>query len=332
MKTNVGWKLQTSRTKQVLHHCLRSRGNPMYVFYRWRWHLGPQFHYAGNAPMNLIIEPSSLCNLDCIMCSDRFNPRKRGNMDFTLFQRIVDAARRLRIPSVKLSYAGEPFMHPRFMEMLEYACRETDADVSFLTNGTFLSPENTCRVVDCGVAEIIVSVDGLSKAVFETIRKKASFDTIVGNIARLVEYKKQRGKHLPLLRIQFTRQRDNAHETEGFVAYWKDKVDIVTVNEYSRPVDAPAESEDYSADQKYSARFSETYSENPCSQLWQRLAILWNGDVVPCNGEYIIGNVVESSIAEIWKGNVLNRLRTLHMKRCVSQDAHCNACGYRNLV
>ncbi|WP_320040098.1 radical SAM protein [uncultured Desulfobacter sp.] len=332
MKTNVGWKPQLSYFKQLHHHLLRSHGNPSYGLYRLRWHIGPKFFYAGKAPMNLIIEPSSLCNLECIMCSDRFSPRPRGNMDEGLFVSIVRQARELCIPSIKFSYAGEPLMHPHFFEMLEYLCSNTNSDISFLTNGTFLTPENSRRAVDFGVAEIIVSVDGLSKKVYETIRRKASYDRVIGNIEALLTYKRKLGKKLPLIRIQFTRQRDNAHETEAFVSYWKPRVDIVTINEYARPVDCDNNCEDYSADKLYSDRFAETYTENPCSQLWQRLAILWNGDVVPCNGEYVIGNINYSTIAQIWQSEKLKQLRLLHKQGFVSKDPHCKVCGYRNLA
>lgn len=329
MKINVGWKPQISRAKLFYHHFLRAKYRPAYALYRLRWHLGPRLHYAGPAPMNLIIEPSSLCNLRCIMCSDRFNPRPRGLMDFDLFTALMDEAAHLGIPSVKLSYAGEPLLHPRFFDMLEYACSKP-TDVSFLTNGLLMTPDKAMRAVDCGAAEIIISVDGLSREVYETIRVGASHERLMENIAFLLDYRQRRKTRLPLVRIQFTRQRDNAHEVRDFVRHWKPRVDIVTINEYSKPVHADAE--DYSADRRYSDNYQQTFSNRPCAELWQRLAIQWNGDAVPCNGEYVIGNVRGGSIRDIWNNGTLRGLRRKHRAGEIEDLAHCMQCGYRNIA
>jgi len=43
-----------------------------------------------------------------------------------------------------------------------------------------------------------------------------------------------------------------------------------------------------------------------CNQLWERMAIYWNGDVAICgedmNGDWIVGNLRNQSIQEVWSG------------------------------
>lgn len=330
MKINVGWKPQLPWYRLAGHHFLRARSLPAYMWYRAKWHLGPRCYLAGEAPLNLLVEVSSLCNLRCIMCSDRFNTRPRGNMDMKFFERIIDEAAELRIPSIKLSYAGEPLMHPRFLDMLEMAC-STGADVSFLTNGLQLTPDKAERAVAIGPAEIVFSIDGLSREVYERIRVGASYDRLMKNVEAVIAFRRKSGKRLPLIRVQFTRQRDNAHETESFVRHWEKRVDMVTVNEYARPLHGLGE--DLSVGRIYSDHYRTTWSEEPCSCLWQRLAVLWNGDAVPCNGEYVVGNLMkDSGISRIWRGETLNALRRRHRARELRDIPHCSACGYRNLV
>ena len=52
---------------------------------------------------------------------------------------------------------------------------------------------------------------------------------------------------------------------------------------------------------------------SPCTFLWQALIIFWDGAVLPCTqdffGYYILGNVKDSSLAEIWNNDKMIRLR-----------------------
>ena len=69
-----------------------------------------------------------------------------------------------------------------------------------------------------------------------------------------------------------------------------------------------------------------------CPQLWQRMTILWDGTILPCNEDEeakgAIGNVQDITIEEVWNGERLNTLRQKH-KRGNSGKTICAKCFFR---
>ena len=85
----------------------------------------PKKKIVYNFPIYLLIEPVSACNLRCIMCfqvdeSFSKNQDYMGNMDFDLFKKIVDDAQDIGIQALTLTGRGEPTLHPKFGDMLDY--------------------------------------------------------------------------------------------------------------------------------------------------------------------------------------------------------------------
>src|SRR5690349_6251384 len=87
------------------------------------------------------IEPVGECNLRCRMCPVQF--RKDGRpygppafMDFGAFTTLIDQFPGLK--QLQLQGLGEPFMHPRFLDMVRYASAR-DIEVSVNTNLTFIT-------------------------------------------------------------------------------------------------------------------------------------------------------------------------------------------------
>src|SRR5947209_9161247 len=92
-------------------------------------------------PRFLQVEPVGQCNLRCQMCSIPF--RQDGPpfgpvafMDFDVFTRLVDQFTELE--EIQLQGLGEPMMHPRFFEMIEYAVAR-GIKVGTNTNATLLT-------------------------------------------------------------------------------------------------------------------------------------------------------------------------------------------------
>ena len=66
-----------------------------------------------------------------------------------------------------------------------------------------------------------------------------------------------------------------------------------------------------------------------CSDLWQRMTIRANGDVMACcNLAYKlkVGNIKEKSIHDIWHGREMNRLRELHLQGRYNEIPLCRSC------
>jgi radical SAM protein with 4Fe4S-binding SPASM domain len=68
----------------------------------------------------------------------------------------------------------------------------------------------------------------------------------------------------------------------------------------------------------------------PCPSPWSSLGILWDGTVVPCcldiNSEYILGNIFDESIEDIWNGSKIKFLRTQLSKNKIKGLMPCSRC------
>ena len=78
------------------------------------------------------------------------------------------------VPYLSFS-GGEPMVHPRFFEMVEYACSR-GAELKIETNGHYLTPENCERLKALGVKAVQVSLDGASRETFNRMRVLGEFN------------------------------------------------------------------------------------------------------------------------------------------------------------
>ena len=68
----------------------------------------------------------------------------------------------------------------------------------------------------------------------------------------------------------------------------------------------------------------------PCSDLWRRLFVWWDGKINPCDVDYksllSVGNITENNIDKLWSSDAYQNLRTMHLKKKRAGIKPCNAC------
>ena len=140
-------------------------------------------------PVRLWIEPTSYCNLNCIMCPNKSLPKeKKGFMEFGLFRKIIDEARHFAF-DVNLLHRGESLLHPDFFRMVRWA-HDAGLFTKFHTNGTLLDEAKSRALLQSGIDQLTFSFDGYDKDTYEAIRVNADFAKTVANIVRFLELKK----------------------------------------------------------------------------------------------------------------------------------------------
>jgi radical SAM protein with 4Fe4S-binding SPASM domain len=284
--------------------------------YRRRWAEYPQKQIVGDFPLHLDAESTNACNLKCTMCSRNFMKEKIGFMEWGLFKKIVDEGAEHGLPSIKFNFRGEPLMHPRLAEMVKYAKDSGIMDVQFNTNGLLLTGKKSEELIKAGLDRIIFSFDGATKETYERIRTGSDFETVVANIKRLVEIRDGMGLKKPSVRVQMVKTKENAHEVEDFVKMWRDTANRVGIIKAREPIE------------RCSGKTRDDHFV--CPQLWQRIVVLWDGDVLMCCGdwhaEYRLGDANKQSIAELWNGDLYNQVRNLHKRGRFNGVAICARC------
>jgi len=292
------------------------RGNVLrQLIDRTKWYLAPKFFYVVGFPTHIDIETSVSCQMRCPMCLRRqVDPKLlSGIMDFDLYKKIIDECSERGVYSVKLSWRGEPLLNPRIVEMVKYAKNRGIKDVAFLTNGERLSPELTVGLVEAGLDWISFSIDGLDD-MYERIRYPATYEGIVKKVKYLKEYRDQRGRNKPLIRVQTIYSAIKENPSEYFRIWDKiaDKVYVI-------------------ADQVRGDRVR--FPQDPnyvCLEPWRRITIGWNGVVQQCITDYeefnSLGDVKNQSLYEIWHGAKFNELRDLIKNKKIYTNNLCSIC------
>lgn len=172
-------------------------------------------------PSYIQIEPVGQCNLRCQMCPIQF--RRDGPpygplafMPFEKFTALVDQFPGLE--EMQLQGLGEPMMHPRFYDMVDYAAAK-GVTVTTNSNLTLLNQARAERCVQSGLAIIHVSIDGATAETYERIRVRSKLEKVVRNLGLLREASQKLGLPGPKVHLVMVIMRQNLHELPDLVRF-----------------------------------------------------------------------------------------------------------------
>lgn len=275
---------------------------------------GGVFDLARHAfPSVVRIETTNACNACCTICPHRNSQRRITRMDDALYARLIDECASFGCREVHLHNFGEPLMDKQIEDRVSYAKRQGIKKVKFFSNGSLLNCDRAKGLIEAGLDEIKISIDGATKEEFERIRVPLKFETVVQNIFDLVA---MRNTSRSPLKIHIT-----CCSTSDKQATMQPLKDIVDGFSFSRIHNwgGDEQSNDCGRPRK------------PCSRLWKNLTVLAGGDVSLCcldyDGRYLLGRVDENtSIREIWNNPAYCRVRRLHKEGRQDQIPLCANC------
>jgi len=297
--------------------------SPDFIEYRRKWTDNPKNFIVEDWPIHIDIETITMCNLRCYMCYYVATPPDPSRIEMDLFKKVVDEGSQKGVSSLKTQFRGEPLLDTRMPDMVAYAKNKGIIEVMFNSNGTLLTKQTAKALINAGLDKYICSMDGYTKDIYEEIRVGANFEQVLGNIKTLQELKKEMGVAKPTLRIQMVDTPKNHEQIDNFLEFWGNIAEQVAVLDM---VDLESEEED--------ATPLPTWA---CSQIWQRLVVLTDGDVLPCchalyggrEKRMVVGNAHHDKIEDIWKGSKMSELRELHMNGRSHEIKMCRNCAMR---
>ena len=320
-----------------------------YMTYRSSWYsqskdcfdkayYGPELLKKGYIPLCIDIETAAICDLACPFCYRESLATPDKIINEKLFKNIVDQAADMEVPSMKFNYRGEPLMHPKLHEMIEYAKKKGIIETIINTNATHLTKETSRKLIDSGLDFMIYSFDGGTKETYEKMRpgrfKKNNFEDVYNNIVSFSEVREQMNAKFPRTKIQMILTKDAYKEQETFFSLFHDFVDEVSVTQYS---ERGGNIEDLNSSEKkmykklcsnlglpenspYLRKSDGTMSVSnarvPCGQPFQRMFVTYDGRVAMCcedwGAMHPIGYVSDDSFSDedADKQLVLNRIKS----------------------
>lgn len=291
-----------------------------YLIHRYRYEIFPQLNIIDDYPPYLQIEPSSICNYRCVFCFETdktFTNKKNGfmgTMDVNLFKTIIDQAEN-NIEFISIASRGEPLVNKNIDKMLEYT-EGKFLNLKLNTNASLLNEKFIHAILSGGVKTIVFSADAAEEKLYSRLRVNGELKKVVKNIELFNDIRqKSYPKSKIISRVSGVKFNDeqNIDTMENF---WKKMVDQVAFVDYN-----PWENI-YDKDPSNISK--------PCSDLWRRMFIWWDGKVNPCDSDYksklLIGNIKENNISELWKSKNYEEYRSLHISNNRKNLYPCNNC------
>ena len=291
----------------------RSKGKRLdYIVNRWQWKHWPR-HKVTDFPLNIDIESSSKCQIDCDHCFRQYmDIGEDEHMDLDLFKKIARECGEGGLFTLKFSMRGEPLMNPHIAEMVAYAKDQGIKEVWINTNGGQLTERLAGNLMKARVDWITVSFDGLGQ-IYESIRRPLTYDRQIDKLRMLrrIRDESRPGCLLNVQTLWSAIERDPAE----YVELMKGIVDRVSIN----------------PDMNYQEFILTPDDEFVCPRLWQRIAITSTGNYLKCPSDFqmeeVLGNVKDYTVKEAW--DILQgEQRRLHAGGRKKDSAVCQKCHH----
>lgn len=294
-------------------------------------------------PMSMAIEPTTSCNLRCPECPSglRSFTRPTGMLDKLSYEQLIDEVKETLV-YLTFYFQGEPYLHPRFLEMVSYA-RQSKIYTATSTNAHFLDDAQAKKTVESGLNRLIISLDGTSQESYAAYRVGGNLQKVLEGTKRVIYWKKKLKSDTPYLVFQFLVVRPNEHEIGSAKQLAKqigvDQIVFKTaqIYNYEQGSQLIPENSKYS---RYELAESGKWQIknkwlNHCWKMWHSCVVTWDGKVVPCcfdkDASHAMGTVFQKPFPEIWNSNTYQEFRkSLLSSR--SEIEMCKNCTEGSLV
>ena len=167
-----------------------------YIIFRYKFYLAGTEKVNLGYPPYLLIEPVSACNLRCPFCfqTDKSFTKKpfMGVIDFDFFKKIIDQADEMGVGAITIASRGEPTMHKKYSEMLEYMNQKQNIfEIKSNTNGTYLTEDICHAIFKNEMTQIVISSDHYIKEDYERLRLGSNFEKVVKNVDMLFKIRRK---------------------------------------------------------------------------------------------------------------------------------------------
>lgn len=319
---------------------IRAKGES-YRKYREQWEWTLKLEGLTDMPTQLEMELNPSCNYKCPFCpwsaQENHGEGREGWMPFEKYKEIIDEVAG-KVQSISLNYINEPLVRQDMPEFVAYAADKGLPEIMFNSNGFLLSEDMSRKLIDAGLTKLSISIDAVTPETYDKIRIGGDYNKVINNINNFLKIREEKGRDYPLLKTTFVVNKINKHELKDFVKKWKGVSNLFSIQGLINPFDGEKgkEIENLLGDptavgkDNMEACGTDRSEDKRCQHPFQRLAIRSNGQVLPCCNfrgvDLIVGNIYEQTIAEIWHGEPMQKLREIHLAGRYYENEICKAC------
>lgn len=252
-----------------------------------------------------------------------------------LFEQVIDQVKG-HLTWLHLYFQGEPFLNPRFLEMVKYADSK-GIFTSTSTNAHYLQSKQVDGILKSGLKQLIVSMDGTTQEVYESYRIGGNLEKVKKGLHLLLSERKKSRQNFPRIILQFLVTGQNEHQLPALKAWAQsmkvDELQLKTTQIYGYqngstliPSDLAFSRYIPAGDGKWKLK---KRPENKCWRMWQGAVVTWDGKVLPCcfdkDASHVMGELKTQSMYSIWDSMSYSNFRK-QLLRDRSQIEICRNC------
>lgn len=300
------------------------------------------------APFTVYIEQTKYCNFKCFYCIHSTRDEENGefkklghkmmHMNEDYFRKIISELQAFPKGSVKrivFSGLGEPLMNPQLPAHVKAAVDAKICDrVEVITNGLLLTREKSRALVDAGITNINISIQGLTgKEYKETCGVEIDFDKFIDDLTYLYNNRKNTKIYIKIIDAILKTEEDKKKFFDIFGKI-SDRIYVEHLVVMQQQMENLKEVVDGSLN-FYGEALDE--SRKVCAQSFYFLQIGCDGDTFPCPvpglGKGLsMGNAKEESLQSIWHGEKRKKILRMMLQKKKDEIKECNGCTCFNAI
>ncbi len=279
-------------------------------------------------PKYFTIETCNNCNARCTMClKGQKGAKGMQIMEDALFDKIAEEMQDYHewIEMICLNSDGEPLLDKKIAARIKRLKDIGIGHVNISTNAQLLTNEKIKEILDSGLDDIRISIDGFTKETYEKVRQGLNYDVVKENTLNLIQMRNQ-AKSGMQIRIRMVELEENAQERKEWLKYWqskvseKDKVQLMPMHTWSGKI---------ADEEEQKIKF---YADKPCISVFSSFTINYDGQVQLCDSDVeqqkVMGDIRQQSIRDIWQGNKFELIRNWHADKQRNKISICQGCDH----
>jgi len=307
----------------------------------------------------LYIEVTTACNLNCQTCIRHSWTDPHAHMSVATYKNILESLDELpMLERVIFTSFGEPLVNRNLMGMIADV-RKRGLAVTLGSNGVLLTENVVRELIRLEVDQLVVSIDGGKPETYEGVRG-TQLSLILDNVKRFNQIKNELGVVKPTLGIEFVAMQSNQDELSDLLELASElnasRLVVSHVLPYTQEMDAeklygygprePLKTGSWPVKSDVWVRWGFLElprmfwgAERRCKFVQEKSIVVgWDGNVSPCYAfshqykyyavdgveknveRYVLGNVNDQSLADIWMSEEFTRfrsnVRSFHFPSC----------------
>lgn len=286
-------------------------------------------------PFLVIIDVANICNFRCNYCFQSIANSKLRDMgfkpkmmDMALYRRTINEVKKfpVQVKRLYLFAHGESLLNKNLPDMIAYAKEQHIAEIiQITTNGALLNPDLNMKLINAGLDELRISVQGLSAKKYKKVADvEIDFELFLENIDHFYKNKRTCKVYAKIINVGL-----GDGEEEFFYRTFNPISDNASI-EYVTPYYAGVEYSNLFSEHNKNILGHQVRAISVCPRIFYMLNICPDGNITMCNVDnlekYVFGNVKTQSLVQLWHGKQFTELRMQHLKNHGKEHPLCKKC------